>query len=425
MMPEAALPSIPRPPEADSAADLRWEQLFEQSPLSIQIFHPDGRTKRFNPAWEKLFGLTREQAYAFNVLESPDLIESGAVHMIRRAFGGEVVFVPPVPFPVVGRPEQIRWIGGTMFPVITPDGILREVVVVHHDITELKKAEETMRRLNEILEERVSTRTAELKASEGNLRVALDAERQLNQLKTSFVSMVSHEFRTPLGIIQTATELLDRHHDRLRPEQRSEYAGTILSAVRRMAAMMDHILLLGRFDSARVNLNFVEVDLAAWLAKTFRDMQSTCPSRDLCACRAKSGVEPCADCHELRLHIDPAPELSRAALDESLLHHIVGNLFSNACKYSPPGSPIEIALRYLPPSIVLTMRDHGCGIPQEEQAHLFEGFFRGTNVGNTPGTGLGLAITRRCVELLGGTIAVQSAENAGTTVTVTLPHSPP
>jgi PAS domain S-box-containing protein len=418
-----------RPPgqttDSSSAADLRWEQLFEQSPLSIQIFHPDGRTKRYNPAWQKIFGLTDEQAYAFNVLESPDLIESGAIHHIRKAFEGEVVFVPPVPFPVIGRPEQIRWIGGTVFPVITPDGTLHEVVVVHHDITELKEAEETMRRLNEILEERVATRTAELAASEENLRVALDAERQLNQLKTAFVGMVSHEFRTPLGIIQTATELLDRHHDRLRPDQRDQYTGTILAAVRRMTAMMEHILLLARIDSSRVALNLAEIDLAAWLAHALREIQSTCPARDLCACRAKIGETPCADCHQLNLHIDPAPELRRALLDESLLHHIVGNLFSNACKYSPPGSPVEVSLTFRAPHITLAVRDCGRGIPIDEQAHLFDGFFRGSNVGSTPGTGLGLAITRRCVELLGGIIALDSAAGSGTTFTVTLPLAPP
>jgi PAS domain S-box-containing protein len=408
-----------------SARNLRWELMFEQSPLSIQIFHPDGRTKRYNPAWQKLFGLTPEQALAFNVLESPDLIESGAIHHIRKAFEGEVVFVPPVPFPVVGRPEQIRWIGGTIFPVITPDGTLHEVVVVHHDITELKEAEETMRRLNEILEERVATRTSELKTSEENLRIALDAERQLNHLKTAFVGMVSHEFRTPLGIIQTATELLDRHHDRFRPEQRDQYTATILTAVRRMTAMMEHILLLARIDSARVTLNRTELDLAEWLAKTLDEIKSTCPSRDLCACRAANGGETCASCHQLRLHIDPAPELHRALLDESLLHHIVGNLFSNACKYSAPGSPIDVTLTLRESQITLTVRDHGCGIPAKEQPHLFDGFFRGSNVGNTPGTGLGLAITRRCVELMGGDIAVESAVNQGTTFTVTLPLAPP
>ncbi len=417
-------PAFPQD-SAVPAKDLRWELLFEQSPLSIQIFAPDGRTIRFNPAWQNLFGLTAEQAHAFNVLESKDLIESGAIHHIRKAFEGEVVFVPPVPFPVVGRPEQIRWIGGTLFPVITPDGVLREVVVIHHDITELKEAEETMRRLNEILEERVATRTAELRTSEENLRVALDAERQLNQLKTSFVGMISHEFRTPLGIIQTATELLDRHHDRLRPEQRSQYTGSILTAVKRMTAMMEHILLLARIDSGKVDLSRSKIDLPAWLAKSLDEIKATCPSRDLCACRAESGAESCSACHELRLHIDPAPELRRALLDESLLHHIVGNLFSNACKYSPPRSPVEVALRFHHAEIHLTFRDHGCGIPEDEQAHLFDGFFRGSNVGNTPGTGLGLAITRRCIELLGGTIAVHSATGQGTTFTVTLPLAPP
>jgi signal transduction histidine kinase len=298
-------------------------------------------------------------------------------------------------------------------------------VVIHHDITELKEAEETMRRLNEILEQRVASRTAELRASEESLRAALDAERQLNLLKTSFVGMVSHEFRTPLGIISTATELLSRHHDKLPPEQRAQYLGSILAAVRRMTGMMEHILLLSRIDSARIELHFAETDLAAWLPKTLAEIRSTCPSRDLCACRAQEGDGPCPGGHEIRLHIDPAPELRRAVFDESLLHHIVGNLFSNACKYSPPDSPVEIALHHHAPNLILTVRDHGRGIPENEQARLFDGFFRGSNVGNTPGTGLGLAITRRCVELLGGTIAVESAANRGTAFTVTLPLAPP
>ncbi len=246
------------------AGDLRWELLFEQSPLSVQIFSPDGRTIRFNPAWKNLFGLSDEDAYAFNVLVAPDLIESGAIHDIRKAFQGEVVFVPPVPFPVRGRPQDIRWIGGTLFPVITPDGVLREVVVIHHDITELKEAEETMRRLNEILEERVATRTAELKASEENLRVALDAERQLNRLKTAFVGMVSHEFRTPFGVINTATEILGRYHERLTPDQRAEHTESILGAVKRMTGMMEHILLLARIDSGNVALQPGRTDLPSW-----------------------------------------------------------------------------------------------------------------------------------------------------------------
>jgi PAS domain S-box-containing protein len=424
------------PPEtlsapAAPAGELRWALLFEQSPLSIQVFAPDGRTLRFNPAWENLFGLSHEEAYAFNVLEAPDLIRSGAIHEIRKAFQGEVVFVPPVPFPVRGKPKEIRWIGGTLYPVITPDGVLLEVVVIHHDITELKEAEETMRRLNEILEERVATRTAELSASEENLRVALDAERQINLLKTSFVGMVSHEFRTPLGIISTATELLSRYDGKLTPLQRSRYTGSIMTAVKRMTGMMEHILLLARIDSGNVALARRPLDLTRWLPATLAEINNSRSSQDAGPDHAPADSRPLDEQdpgspleHEIRFEIDPSEALRHASLDESLLHHIVGNLFSNACKYSPPGSPIDITLRHQAPHLVLGIRNQGPGIPEDEQVHLFEGFYRGSNVGSLPGTGLGLAITHRCVELLGGGIGVHSSAAAGTVFTVTLPLSP-
>lgn len=419
-------PLVSRNQNPTFEGDLRWRLLFEQSPLSIQVFAPDGRTIRFNPAWENLFGLSREEAYAFNVLEAPDLIESGAIHNIRKAFQGEVVFVPAVPFPVRGKPQEVRWIGGTLYPVITPDGVLQEVVVIHHDITELKEAEETMRRINEILEERVTTRTAELKASEENLRVALDAERQINLLKTSFVGMVSHEFRTPLGIISTATELLSRYDGKLSAQQRTQYTGSIMEAVKRMTGMMEHILLLARIDSGNVTLNLRPLDLAAWLPKTLSEIKASCPSQDYCPNHtpAGSGDDSCPVEHEIRLDIDAAEALHTALLDESIMHHIVGNLFSNACKYSPPGSPIEICLHHRPPHIALSIRNQGPGIPEDEQSHLFDGFYRGSNVGNLPGTGLGLAITHRCVELLGGSITLHSTPSQGTTFTVTLPLPP-
>jgi PAS domain S-box-containing protein len=408
----------PIPPAPASASELRWDLLFEQSPLSIQVFAPDGRTIRFNSAWERLFGLSREDAYKFNVLQAPDLIESGAIHLIRKAFHGEVVFVPPVPFPVKGKPQEIRWIGGTLYPVITPDGVLLEVVVIHHDITELKEAEETMRRLNEILEERVATRTSELAASEENLRVALDAERQLNHLKTAFVGMVSHEFRTPLGIISAATEILDRYHDRLAPEQRAQHTSTILGAVKRMTGMMEHILLLARIDSGKIQLSPVPIDFSTWLPETLAEIQQTCPSRDICP---ENGTSSCPVLHEIQLVIDPSESLRHALFDESMLRHVIGNLFSNACKYSAPGKPVEITLQHRSSDLVLSIRDHGIGIPEDEQAHLFDGFFRGSNVGNLPGTGLGLAITHRCVDLLGGSIRLQSRPSQGTTFIVTLP----
>jgi signal transduction histidine kinase len=334
--------------------------------------------------------------------------------------------VPPCPFPSSAGRRNDPLDRRHRVPVITPDGTLREVVVVHHDITELKEAEETMRRLNEILEERVATRTAELAASEENLRVALDAERQLNQLKTAFVGMVSHEFRTPLGIIQTATELLDRHHDRLRPEQRDQYTGTILTAVRRMTAMMEHILLLARIDSRKIQRRPQPRNRPRRLAHPNPDeIQSTCPSRDLCACRAKTATPPAPTATSSASTSIPPPNSAAPARRIAAPPHrrqpLLQRLQILAARLARRGLPHLPA----PHTSSSPCAIHGCGIPEDEQPHLFDGFFRGSNVGNTPGTGLGLAITRRCVELLGGAIAVDSAAGQGTTFTVTLPLAPP
>jgi signal transduction histidine kinase len=200
-----------------------------------------------------------------------------------------------------------------------------------------------------------------------------------------------------------------------------------MGAVKRMTGMMEHILLLARIDSGTVALSSNPIDVAAWLPKTLAEIKSTCPSQDLCSkqCAPDGSGPVCPAAHEIRLVIDEAAALRRARIDESMLHHIVGNLFSNACKYSSPGGPIEITLGHADPHFTLVIRDHGIGIPADEHAHLFDGFFRGSNVGNQPGTGLGLAITRRCVDLLGGSIALDSQPGCGSTFTVILPLAPP
>ena len=387
----------------DAAAEQRWQLLFEQSPLSIQIFAPDGQTIRFNRAWSQLFGLSDAQAYAFNVLQDPTLAQSGALAHIRRAFAGEVVFVPPVQFPVRQQPTAMRWIGGTMFPVITPDGVLREVVVIHHDITELKQAEATLRDLNQILEARVAERTAALRASEGELRQALATERELNLLKTSFVGMVSHEFRTPLGVIQSAADLLQRHHDKLSAGQRAQQFDAILNAVRRMAGMMEHILLLGRLDSRQYQPQWARIDLAQWLS---RHLEALCPAP---ADRARVVVEA------------PADAVPCARADENLLHHVLGNLLSNACKYSPPETAVRVRLAAGDGGVRIMVADGGIGIDPAEQPRLFEGFFRASNVGQRPGSGLGLLIAQRCVQHLGGRLELESRLGVGSTFRVCLP----
>lgn len=387
-----------------STVEQRWRLLFEQSPLSIQIFSPEGQTIGFNRAWSQLFGLSDEEAYAFNVLKDPTLAKSGALRVIRRAFSGEIVLVPPVKFPVRNHPTDTRWIGGTVFPVITPDGVLREVVVVHHDITELKQAEETLRDLNQILEARVAERTAALRASEEELRKALEAERELNLLKTSFVGMVSHEFRTPLGVIQSAADLLQRHYDKLDDAQRDRQLRSILHAVGRMDGMMEHILLLGRLDSRQYQPQWSRTDLPLWIE---RNLESLCPDP---ACRARVTVAS-----------RDSAAIRSARLDQTLLQHALGNLLSNACKYSPLETAVRIGLEASGDEVRISVEDRGIGIDPREQPRLFEGFFRASNVGDRPGSGLGLVIARRCVEHMGGRLELTSRPGEGSTFRIHLP----
>jgi PAS domain S-box-containing protein len=387
---------------AFGATEQRWKLLFEQSPLSIQIFAPDGQTRRFNNAWRELFRLSDEQGFAFNVLKDPDLNASGAVNLIRRAFDGEAVTVPPVLFPVNTDPPQHRWIGGVLYPVKDRDGRVLEVVTIHHDITEMKRAEEAMQAINQTLEQRVTERTAELESARSDLARALETERDLSLLKSRFVSMVSHEFRTPLGVIMSAVELLRHYDDRLPAGEKTSLLGDIHGATSSMAGMMEQVLLLGRVEAGKLGFRSQPLDFAALARKLAAEVaassQSKCPLTLL-------GME----------------NLDGARGDEALIRHIFSNLLGNAVKYSPDGSEVVLRVFRQDSHLVCSVEDRGIGIPEKDRPHLFEAFHRCENVGDIQGTGLGLVIVKRCVDLHGGSIDFLSTPGLGTTFTVRLP----
>jgi signal transduction histidine kinase len=266
------------------------------------------------------------------------------------------------------------------------------------------------------LEKRVALRTADLRdanarlleevsareRAEDELRVALVAEKDLNQLKSSFVSMVSHEFRTPLEIILSSSHILDRYLDRLPPEKRREQLRAIRKSVHRMSDLMEDVLTLGKFEAARMTCSPVPVDLAAFCRRCVDEIESATSSSSV-----------------VKL---TAIDLNGGAVaDEGLLSHILTNLLSNAVKYSPPGKTVDFTVCRRGADAEFVVRDSGCGIPPADQARLFTAFHRAGNVSHIAGSGLGLVIVRRCVELHGGNIAFESAEGLGTTFTVTLP----
>ena len=270
-----------------------------------------------------------------------------------------------------------------------------------NDITERKQAEEKLQQFNQDLEKRVRERTVELTEAKRELVRALAQEKELSQLKTSFVNLVSHEFRTPLGVIVSSTDILETYFDRLKPEQRIGHLQDIRYCTQQMTKLMEEVLLLGKVEAGKMVFKPEPVDLAGFCQRLVDEQRSATNRK-------------CPILVELK-NLD-GPALS----DEALLRHIFTNLLSNAVKYSPLGSQVHFTASRDGAEALLAVRDHGIGIPVADQNRLFQAFHRASNVGEIPGTGLGLVIVKRCVDLHGGTITVESEPRCGTTFTIRL-----
>lgn len=239
------------------------------------------------------------------------------------------------------------------------------------------------------------------KLAEENLRLALKHERELGELKSRFVVMASHEFRTPLATIQVAADVLRHYATRMDDKQRSQSFDKIQQQVQHMTAMLDDILLVGRLEAGVIKVNLSPVHIATFLREVVDDFRQSLTTHSIILENGGGDIE--------------------SAIDQKLLRQIITNLLSNAVKYSPDGCDVHCKLTCNPDHFTVSVRDNGIGIPQKDQAHLFEVFHRGSNVETRPGSGLGLAITQQAVEMLGGTIAFESELNQGSTFTITIP----
>lgn len=269
-------------------------------------------------------------------------------------------------------------------------------------LAEQASAAATIHELKTSMEKRVAERTAELASARDDLSKALRQERELGELKTRFVTMVSHEFRTPLGITMSAIELMRHYDDRLPISQRKELYDDIYRATRQMGGLMEQVLVLGRVESGTLTCRNAPLDLEI-LAQKLTDeslsvMNRRCP-----------------------IEWEALTPLEGARGDETLIRHIFSNLLSNAAKYSPPGNLVRFTAHREDEDAVLTVADRGIGIPEEDRARLFMAFHRGSNVGEAPGTGLGLVIVNRCVDQHGGSLELSSTPGQGTTFNVRLP----
>ena len=243
----------------------------------------------------------------------------------------------------------------------------------------------------------------ERKKSEDETREALEQQKALNELRSRFVAMTSHEFRTPLAAIMSAEELLRHYGERLPKAERDEILDSISSGVQRMSRMMDRVLLLGKADAGMLEFVPERIRLGP-LCKQFVD---------------EARAQQPNDTSNVNLEI--ADEVAEGAYDEKLLRHIFSNLLSNALKYSPGGGEVRFHVKREDKATVFEVADQGIGIPADEIGHLFESFHRASNVGAIQGTGLGLAIVKNAVDMHGGRIEVRSKLGEGTTFRVSLP----
>jgi len=242
----------------------------------------------------------------------------------------------------------------------------------------------------------------ERKRHENELQDALQKATELSEIKSKFVSMASHEFRTPLTTIMSGAELLTHALEQpaMPPKERMlRYVGRISTEVARLAGLINDVLILGRQEAGKVPFRPVETDIILLCRELFQD-------REVVA----------GDDRIMQLSVTGQPRT--LVIDPALISQVLINLANNALKYSKGRPAPELKLEFMENHLRIVVRDFGIGIPEEDRKHLFETFYRGANVGNIPGTGLGLSIVQQFVLLHNGEISVQSQENSGTSITL-------
>ena len=279
----------------------------------------------------------------------------------------------------------------------------RFVMGLVSDVTQRRSVELELQRTNVELEERVESRTAELKLAEKSVREALEAEKELNALKSRFVSMASHEFRTPLSTIMSSVDLIARYSDGPQRDKVERHVSKIRGKVRELTTMLNDFLSLDKLEQGMVRCTASEVDVVHLCIELVEELRSL----------TKPGQEIIYD-HE---------GTERTVMqDRQMLAHVLSNLVSNAIKYSPENKRIELATSVVNGVLQIAVSDEGMGIPLEDQQHLFERFFRASNAFTVQGTGLGLNIVRKYLDLMGGTIQFTSEPGTGSVFTAQLPQ---
>lgn len=388
------------------------------------MVHESGKIAVANPVAEKVFGYGKNELTGLTVDDLlPERYRTGH-SMFRAQFSKN-----PEPRRMgAGRDLVALRKDGTEFPVeisLSYTTIKAEmmVMVFISDISLRKNAENALRQSEEQLiiyaaelEQKVHARTEALNASiltlekevnerkkaEEEAQKSLEKERELNELKTKFVSIASHEFRTPLSTVMSSASLIQKYKEKGDLEKIDKHVQRIKSSVNHLTSILNDFLSLGKLEEGKVEILKETIDLEEFFQEIHEDVKSF----------LKEGQQLQVQCDRTNKYLDTDPRIIR---------NIMFNLLSNASKYSDANKIIYLSCSRDQNKVVFSVKDEGIGIPDADQKHLFDRFFRASNAGNIQGTGLGLNIVRRYAELLDGEITFTSEYGKGSTFIVGIP----
>ena len=417
--------------ESLAEAALQLQAIIDTAIDGIITIDEHGIIDMINPAGARLFGYEPPELVgkSINMLMPEPYNEQHDEYIDRYLKTGEAQIIG------IGREALGKKKDGTLFSIRLAVSEVRlsnrrMFIGIVHDLTEVKEANKRFRELNEELENKVKARTEELarvvnqllntnkqlkheirereaaeralKKQEKKIRKALEREKELSELKSRFVSMASHEFRTPLSTISSSASLIARYTDGEQQDKRLKHVHRIKSAVDNLTNILNDFLSLSRLEEGKIEPDPTEFSMVDLCHDVEGDVHGM----------LKSGQQ---------LLVEKEGDIPPVFLDRHLLKNTLLNLLSNAIKYSEEGKRIWLKIGLEDERLRIVVRDEGIGIPKSDQQHLFMRFFRAKNALNIQGTGLGLNIVLRYLEILGGHIHFESEEGKGTTFVVKLP----
>ena len=399
--------------------------LFSNSSEGIILAAASGEIVLINPSAEKMFGYAHSELIGqkIDVLLPNSMQRSHEQHRhtfhqnpVNRSMGkGRDLFAmrkDGTTFPVEISLSHYELLGNSYAIAFIIDITVRkhseQVLQMQKD--ELKRVSDEIRKLNADLEQKVADRTmmlretlVQLERSKDDLAEALEKEKELSDLKSRFVSTVSHEFRTPLAAVLSSASLLAKYVKEEEQDKRERHVNRIKESIKHLNDMLGDLLSLGKLEEGLIDAKPELFNCEEFMSDFISEMHNIAKPQQKIVFHHSGSLE--------------------VYTDKRIIRNILLNLVSNAIKFSPDDGLIEITCNNAADGLCLTVKDSGIGISEEDKQHLFERFFRARNAQNIQGTGLGLHIVSKYVELLHGSIVFDSELNKGTTFTVTAPNS--